>query len=196
MHTLETLEAFGRRIQYQSEGMNYDLRIPENQKEKVDPETRALCAYLGDTVIFDLAPEAKAAIAAIQRELYARCAECLAEPLPEDSFHITLHDLTSGPLEKRGEVIQAVLAHENQVRLILDSFRREHPDGLRIHVRPTAVFNMVHKSVVLGFRPESEADCAARLSLVCMLSPPPYPYPIAARPSASTAQCRRFPRSA
>jgi len=163
---IRTPEEFRHDIGYQGEPLR-DLTIHESQTEKVARDGH-LVPYLGDTVIFELAKDVRETLAKMRDALYARCGDMLCEPLPDESFHITLHDLLSTPAtswDSRNAVFADLENRTKQVEYLLSGFRNAHPDPIRL--RPTYMFNMVRKSVVLGFEP---ADDASHYALMRMYS--------------------------
>lgn len=161
MSGLETLAQFRERTSFVWQRPYGGLFVPADQRDKVDPDGR-MKTYLGDTVIFDLDEDVKGEIARMQHALYEFCAPhgCLAEKLPPDSFHITLHDLISGPAEKQEAVLGGMEEREIAVNQILAEAEFE-----TICMRATTLMSMMGKSVVLCFEPASEADCAALMAL-------------------------------
>lgn len=159
---LESLSEFRRRTAFVWDSLPREGSFVTNPRlaEKVGADGK-LSPFFGDTVIYELDAREKAALAEIQRALYDGCGSMLAEPLDAASFHVTLHDLNSAT---EPEPISAEMARcETAVREILAGL----PEALRrpLEVRATAAFSMVNTSVVLGFEPASEADCAALMEL-------------------------------
>lgn len=120
---------------------------------KVSAEGRLL-DYHGNTVVYRLPDEAKRQIGILQDKLYAVCGDVLAEPLAEDTFHITLHDLVSGPASP--ELERAM--REVEPAVMTRTAERSNELGT-IRMRSSFLFNMVNTSMVLGFEPEDEESC-------------------------------------
>ena len=120
---------------------------------KVGAEGRLL-DYHGNTVVYRLPDEAKRQIGILQDKLYAVCGDVLAEPLAEDTFHITLHDLVSGPASP--ELERAM--REVEPAVMTRTAERSNELGT-IRMRSSFLFNMVNTSMVLGFEPEDEESC-------------------------------------
>lgn len=159
---LESLSEFRRRTAFVRDSLPREGSFVTNPRlaQKVSAEGK-LRPFFGDTVIYEPDAREKATLSEIQRALYGGCGSMLAEPLDAASFHLTLHDLNSAP---EPEPISAEMARcEVAVREILAGL----PESLRrpLDVRATAAFSMVNTSVVLGFEPASEADCAALMEL-------------------------------
>lgn len=62
---------------------------------KVHPDN-SFCDFYGDTVVFDLEEEDKTWLAALVQKIYDEVPACFAEAFPVSSYHMTLHDLSSG----------------------------------------------------------------------------------------------------
>ena len=64
-------------------------------RAKVD-DAGAFLPFEGNTVVFLLSDEEKAALSVLQDSLYATASHLLAQRLSPDTFHMTLHDLANG----------------------------------------------------------------------------------------------------
>lgn len=152
---METLEEF----RFRTQSFNQNSLPLEGMEtnpgliKKVNQEGNFL-EYRGNTVVFVLPREIKEKISVFQEKLYSLCREILAEPLEADTFHLTLHDLASGPpsgsLEHRIRETRFGAAKKTA------GLSRE---GETIRLRSTFLFNMVNTSMVLGFEPEEEESC-------------------------------------
>ena len=80
----------------------------------------------------------------------------LAEPLPEESFHLTAHDLANAP-ENTPE-LQAQMAEAAEKTLLLV---REVLPKKPLQMKATWAFNMVSTSIVVGWEPADEESYAA-----------------------------------
>lgn len=127
-----------------------------NLRKKVD-ERGALLPFFGNTVVYLLDDATKRALKSLQDELYAAAPEAFAEPLPEDSFHMTAHDLANAPENSPKLRAQMVEAEEKAVALV-----REVLPAQPLAMKATWTFNMVDISVVLGLEP---ADAESREAL-------------------------------
>jgi hypothetical protein len=77
-------------------------------RAKVD-DAGAFLPFVGNTVVFLLSDEEKAALSVLQDSLYAAAGHLLAQRLSPDTFHMTLHDLANGaPGEKTQAWMQAI----------------------------------------------------------------------------------------
>ena len=118
-------------------------------RAKVD-DAGAFLPFVGNTVVFFLSDEEKAALSVLQDSLYAAAGHLLAQRLSPDTFHMTLHDLANGaPGEKTQAWMQAT---EPIAKRILEDIKAE--DLPPIAMRGTWMFNMVNTSIVLGLAPE------------------------------------------
>lgn len=156
----ENLQAFRHRTAFVREPMYREGRFITNARlpEKVSGDG-SFRPFYGDTVIFDLPADDKAWLSDIQRRLYEACGALLADPLDPSSFHITLHDLNNAV--DAASIAPAMERARKASRALLASL----PADWAVRVKSTAVFNMVGASVVLGFEPVEESDCAALMGL-------------------------------
>ncbi|MBR3763551.1 MAG: hypothetical protein IKK57_03250 [Clostridia bacterium] len=160
---MENLAAFHARV----DGFMHDS-LPrgggfvtrEPLREKVGPDGRML-PFFGNTMIYDLPDAVKVMIGQMQLRLHHLCAPYLAEPLSPATLHLTLHDLLNGVDEAALRV--DVFATGQQAQALLTAFRREIAPP--VNLTSVAAFNMVNGSVALGFAPDTEADCAAIMTL-------------------------------
>jgi hypothetical protein len=117
-------------------------------RAKVD-DAGAFLPFEGNTVVFLLSDEEKAALSVLQDSLYAAAGHLLAQRLSPDTFHMTLHDLANGaPDEKTQAWMQAT---EPIAKRILEDIKAEVLPP--IAMRGTWMFNMVNTSIVLGLAP-------------------------------------------
>ena len=130
-----------------------------NLESKVDPAGRIL-PFRGNTTVFLLDEATKEQLQAVQDSLYRAAPEMLAEPLEPDTFHMTLHDLANGRPGQWGLEEHMKYTAENASAL-LAQWKQEKP----LRMKATWLFNMVNTSIVMGFAPESEADCNLLMGL-------------------------------
>lgn len=126
-----------------------------NLLKKVDASGKLLPFY-GNTVVFLLDDESKRALKAVQDKLYAVAPEMLAEPLPEESFHLTAHDLVNDA--KNTPELRTKMAEAAAKTL---PFVRDVLPKKPIQMKATWAFNMVDTSVVVGWEPADEESYAA-----------------------------------
>lgn len=156
----ETLQEFRGRTQGFSQHSLWETEgfTPNRQSllpKVLDDGSGLLLPFYGSTTVFLLPPAVKQALRRLQDILYTRCGDMLAERLEADSFHITLHDLVSGPDEAalRSLMTQTRIAAVDPLTLC----HRELAAPIRM--QSTWAFNMNNTSVVLGFEPADEASC-------------------------------------
>lgn len=127
-----------------------DFATNPNLTAKVGPDG-AFLPFCGNTVVFELPEETKAALGQLQEELYRKAGWMLAQRLDPATFHMTLHDLVHGP--ERTEQLGAELAEaEEKAKGLLRLWRDQPP----LRMRTTWLFQMVNTSVVLGLAPAAE----------------------------------------
>ncbi len=147
--------------------------------DKVDRDGRML-PYMGNTMIFLLnqkQEEGRRCLIRMQDDLYAACSDILADRLTEDTFHMTLHDLKSGP---PGRISEAeIQATAGKAKELLSAVTEELWE---IRMQAVCLFNMVNTSVVLGLDPCTEEDCRRLMELyeafeeICPLHYPMTPH--------------------
>ena len=158
-----TLTAFHARVDgFQRDSLPHDgpLTTKPLLVEKVSPDGRLL-PFFGNTMIFDLPQDVQLTIARMQLLLHHRCGWMLAQPLAPETLHMTLHDLLNGvdasalaePVRRTGEAAKSTLHRQRAA---------QQPS---IRLTSTLAFNMTNGSVALGFAPDTEADCAALMSM-------------------------------
>ena len=160
---MENLEQYRRRTGgFMRDSLPHDgmFETNPNLTRKVEGGGRFRPFY-GDTVIFDVEDEVKDRIERRKSQLYRACGDMLAEPLDEDTFHATLHDLSSGG----DSAALAAQMEQNywKAQQILDAIRPE--DMPPVRVKAVSVFNMVNTSVVLGLEPADETSCRRLMEL-------------------------------
>ena len=129
---------------YYSHSIPGVLTTSKGLGDKVDSNGKLL-PFPGNTVVFLLNPDTKAALQKVQAQLHRQCGDMLAEPLEMSTFHMTLHDLANGDLLSQQEEMAA------QAKIALDEIRNAHIPP--IPMKATWTFNMVSTSIVLGLEP-------------------------------------------
>lgn len=124
-------------------------------------EEGLLAPFAGDTVIFQIDDSVRSRVKDLQTILYRNCADMLAEPLDPAAFHVTLHDLSSGPAGY--ELEQKMAKNYKSAGRILRLIQMEATFPL--HMRMVSVFNMVSTSVVLGLEPVDDLTCTRLMEL-------------------------------
>lgn len=129
--------------------------------------------FYGDTVVFQLPEDAKRVLGDIQSSLYGAAGGMLAEPLPADTFHITLHDLCAASLQR--DVQAAAEAHRTQLRERLPYITGR--GSVRLFAK--GMVSMVSSSIVMLFVPVCETDHRAIQDMYgCLEEIRPLPYPL------------------
>lgn len=156
----ESLRDFRQRTAFVWDSLPKEGDFATNPRltEKVD-EAGSFRPFFGDTVIFDLPEDDKVWLGGIQRMLYETCGGLLADALNPASFHITLHDLNSAVNP------EAIAPAMTRASAACKSLLAALPKDQAILVKSTAVFSMVHTSVVMGFEPVDEENCTALTAL-------------------------------
>lgn len=163
MPALETLEEFHKRVDGFSRNSlpkEPPFRTADSLARKIAPDGRVL-PFVGDTLLFRLTPEQKAALAPIQALLYNSCPGMLAEKLAADSFHLTLHDLTAG--QDAAALLPQLEKNRAAAEAIFTALRQQ--PSVPFILRSTWLFNMMNTSVVLGFAPVDEENCQRLMAL-------------------------------
>lgn len=176
---MESLREFRGRTAFMSDSLPAygELRCDQAQSLlcKVNEEAH-LKPFFGNTIVFVLDEAEQERLCRVQHRLYEACGDMLcADRLKKESLHITLHDLVSG-VPGHATLRSMNTAYAGAMRMlpeILSQFDKP------ILMRPTWVFSMVNTSVVQGYEPADEGNCARlmemyeRLHQVVM---PAYPY--------------------
>lgn len=157
---LEALQQYRERtaFMWNSLPQHGGLQTSGGLAHKVGPDG-GFKPFYGDTVIFSLSQPMIQWLEDIQAALYEACDACLAERIAPETFHITLHDLLNQP-ERMPE---GCLNNRQRAMLAIEEVRGQHPQPIAI--RSCCVFSMVGTSLVMGFEPATDADCAALMSM-------------------------------
>lgn len=141
--------------------------------KKVDDQGH-LRPFRGDTVVFQIDDILKRRAQDLQKVLYKNCGDMMAEPLKPETFHMTLHDLSS---DGTGDEFERKMEqNRKETAKILNLVRMESSESL--HVNTVGIFNMVSTSVVLGLEPADEFSCTRLMELyerLQMVVPLDYP---------------------
>lgn len=156
----ETLQQYRERTLYMWNSLAQcgGLRTSDGLELKVDSDGH-FKPFWGDTVIFSLPQPMISWLERIQTHLYAACGAYLAERIRPESFHITLHDL----LSQVDRMPDGVSCNQHEVLLAIEEACGQYPHSIAI--RSCCMFSMVHTSIVMGFEPASEYDCAILMAL-------------------------------
>ncbi|MGN1019168.1 MAG: hypothetical protein ACI4O7_02240 [Aristaeellaceae bacterium] len=156
----ETLQQYRERTAFMEDSLprSGGLRTSAGLTQKIAPDGSFL-PFFGDTMIFALDAPLCQWLTDVQAALYDACGACLARRIPPETFHITLHDLLNQP-ERMPEGVSQTRPAALEA---LSWLRQNQPPTVR--VRSRCMFSMVGASVVMGFEPAEEADCAALMAL-------------------------------
>ncbi len=156
----ETLRQYRERTAFMEDSLAPwgGLRTSDGLTAKVGPDG-SFRPFCGDTVIFSLEEDTIRWLADVQETLYDTCGSCLAERIAPETFHITLHDLRNQP----ESMPEGVADRRAQALRMIARAREEFPSPLTLRSR--CMFSMVGSSVVMGFEPAGEQDCAALMTL-------------------------------
>ncbi|MBE6165583.1 MAG: ligT like phosphoesterase [Streptococcus gallolyticus] len=130
--------------------------------------------FYGDTVVFDLAEKDKVWLATLVQKLYDELSVCFAEAFPVSSYHMTLHDLSSG-----SHLSGLTAELETNCQRLKRQLLSQPLFSQKIKMRSNFIFNMVNTSLVMGLVPASEADYTKLTSLYALVDDVkalPYPF--------------------
>lgn len=145
--------------------------VSSSVARKVDENNRFRPFY-GDTIVFNLEDSTKKKLSGIADRLYEAVPECFCERLLCDTFHMTLHDLSSSP---DLETI-AFETYINELRVI-EKAKQIHESSIKM--RSKYIFNMVNTSLVLGLYPADEEEYTKLMELYRMFDEVrQLPYPL------------------
>lgn len=109
-------------------------------------------SFYGDTVVFPLPEATRLSLEKLQDELYDCAGGILSERLPQETFHITLHDLSAG---EKLEMVEHYM--EEHTKMLPQLVKSVHKHG-EIRLRSVGIVSMVASSLVMLFEPQTEAD--------------------------------------
>lgn len=128
--------------------------------------------FYGDTVVFDLEDTTKARLANYVTQLYSNASECFCERLHNSTFHMTLHDLSNGPVLQN--ISGEMEVNERHLRQIFETMSPQ-----TIRMKSTYLFNMVNTSLVLGLCPVDEKEYHKLMELYYIIDAvKTLPYPL------------------
>lgn len=140
-----------------------DFETSPGLRRKVN-EQGELLPFQGNTTVFLLAEQDKRRLEQLRQGLYRAAPDMLAQPLGEDTFHMTLHDLANGAPEQAG--LAEWMAQTDQAARPILALCRELPP---LTMQATWMFNMVNTSIVLGLKPADEASRRRLNAMYCAL---------------------------
>lgn len=132
--------------------------VSDSTREKFEAVTGAPRPFYGSTIIYDLDEEAKLWIDGLASRLHSELGEGLAQPLPRESFHLTLHDLRAH--SQLSAISDALFSDSREVPALLERARSVGPISMTVN----AVFNLMNTSAVIGLVPTTDEDCERALT--------------------------------
>ena len=133
--------------------------VPDSLRAKVNQDGK-LKPFFGDTVVLPLEVKDFSLITPFIREIYYNnTGNIFAEPLLEEHFHVTLHDLSNSPVEAE---IKDIVS-ENEKKCIdlfkkIAAYLKKNPGMSKVRITSVYPFPSCNISVILGFAPESDLD--------------------------------------
>ncbi len=108
--------------------------------------------FYGDTVVFALDDRAKTKLARYADALHKTVPQCFCQALKDDTFHVTLHDLSNSAA--LSDIAEELFYNELGVAKLGQELKR-YADA-KIVLKSKYVFNMVNTSIVFGLYPSDE----------------------------------------
>lgn len=149
---VESFIEYKERIsKFQVDSVPYEAQfgLPPSLNEKVCARTGVLRPFFGSTVAYfltDLPEGGKETVARVSDALYRDFGTALAEPLPLDLAHVTLHDLYASPVLEN--IWRQLEATGGRVNYLVEQARELG----QIKLRCTTVFNLMNTSLVIGLQ--------------------------------------------
>lgn len=148
------------------------LATADGLKNKFCEDGSFHCFY-GDTIVFQLSEDTKQFLGEVQTSLYGQAAGILAEKLPVESFHITLHDLSSSVVQQ--DIRTEMKAHQDRMPEIMSFLKSKGA----VCLKAKGMANMVSSSIVMLFEPEKVEDHDTIQEMYeCVEKIYPLPYPL------------------
>ena len=164
------LEEYEQRTAWKDEPIRGHFSTPTDLQNKIGPDGQ-FRSFSGSTAVFRLDRDTFRLVRLMQAHLHRHLEETgmLAQPLPEASFHMTLHDLINPEQTSSGGAGDKEYAREveNSLKLaeaIARGIQVQYA-GQEIALIPDRIVNMVGKSLVLLMKPASEQDYALLLEM-------------------------------
>jgi hypothetical protein len=148
----------------QSSSVNYlksaDFKwhIPDSLTNKVDLNG-SLKPYFGDTVVIKFDDRDISTFSIFQDRLFSSLPDLFSDSLEPAQFHITLHDLKSGPERSSLDTVM----EENRIKCEkifkeVAYYFKDHPEQLKVTLKPAFLYPCCNISMVFGFTPLSDRD--------------------------------------
>lgn len=159
MHeSLQALIARVNSFEFNSVPPETPLFVSDSAREKFEATSGVPRPFYGSTIIYDLDEAAKLWIDELAERLHSELGEGLAQPLPRESFHLTLHDLRAH--RQLSAISDPLFWDSREVPTLLEQARSVGPISMTVN----AVFNLMNTSAVIGLVPATDEDCERALT--------------------------------
>ena len=152
---MESFAAFRSRIaSFQADSVHADgvLELRGSLRDKVEPVTGGFVPFFGNTTAWFLDPDALALVEKATDALHDVLGDALAQRLPLDLAHVTLHDLRAS--SDLAAVASEVFSDTGRLPELIARARAVGP----VEVEFTWAYNSVNMSVVAGIQGASADD--------------------------------------
>ena len=105
------------------------------------------------------------------------CPDLWAESLDLETFHMTIHDLYSGP-EMTSQLRGMMTANQERIREIFRQARayfEMHPEQALIKVKQNSIFPNLNISLLMGLKPATDRDFRILMNFYNPLILPQWP---------------------
>ena len=174
------MEEYEQRTAWKYEPIRGQFSTHTGLDDKVGPDG-SFRYFPGTTAVFRLDRDTFRLARLMQAALHSHLEDTgmLAEPLPESTLHMTLHDLVSPPPGGGGEGYAGEAENSLTGAVAVVSSVRERYAGQEIVMLPDRIVNMVSKSLVLLLKPATERDFSLLLQMYRAFDAVrPLPYPL------------------
>ncbi len=131
----------------------------ESVRKKVGLANR-FSQFFGDTIVFDLPEDVKKRVAEMAKTIRVIAKDCFCESLHDNTFHMTLHDLSNGEDE-----LAVSKRMEKNLSSIKDKLHRIPLVRQEIAMKTNYIINMVNTSLVLTLLPKDEGEYEKLIAL-------------------------------
>ncbi|MCK5073106.1 MAG: hypothetical protein KAQ98_06735 [Bacteriovoracaceae bacterium] len=137
--------------------------VPRQLKQKVGQD-RQFRDFFGDTVISPIEKDEISVLENIRDKF--RGLDIFAEEIISKTFHITIHDLSSG--KRNVKLEEKVKSNEEKCREIIDELKNyfeKKPDEAIVKLRSTRIYPVSNIALLVGFNPVTDRDYKIMLNL-------------------------------
>lgn len=156
--SLQTLTERVNGFEFNSVPPEIPFFVSASAREKFEAFTGHPRPFYGSTIMYDLDKGTKLWIEELATRLHDELGEGLAQALPTQSFHLTLHDLRAHP--QLNAINDTLFWESREIPSLLEKARSHGAISMRVN----AVFNLMNTSVVIGLVPATEDDCERALT--------------------------------